>query len=526
MSVLQLVVQRHQAVVDLGADAAVAHVGVDAVGEVQRARAGGQVLDLAARGEDEDLVLEDVELEALHELGGVGHLALPVHELADPGQLGVVVTVDTRPFLVPPVGGDADLRDAVHRVRPDLDLQRLAVERHDRGVEALVAVALGHRDVVVELARDGPPERVHHPQGGVAVAQLLDEDADGVHVVDLAELGALALHLLGDAGDVLGAAGQLGIDACFAERPVEDGHGPLDVPLPGAAAGLELGRQLAVFGRLEDLEGEVLQLPLHLPDTQTLGQRGVDLLRLASDADLLLVRQRAQRAHVVEPVRQLDEDHPDVLGHGQEHLADVLGLLLLVRQRAELGQLGHAVDETRDVRPEPLLEVAEVIVGVFGDVVEQRRGHGHGVDPELGQDLGGGERMGDVRLTGRPFLALVRLGREAVRPFDGLEVGLRVVLVDGLEQAARRRLDGARRPAGSRARGARRRAPTLDRGRRRRIDGHGGQCTPRSRALPGSLRSLARRALGHATHGRDARADPGPGRTCRDAAGAGRRTCV
>ena len=372
VAVLQLVVQRHEAVVDLGADAAVAHVGVDAVGEVERARARRQVLDLAARREDEDLVLEDVELEALHELRGVGHLPLPVHELAHPGQLGVVVAVDARAFLVAPVGGDAHLRDAVHGVGPDLDLERLAVEGHHRGVEALVAVALGHGDVVVELAGDGPPQRVHDAERGVAVLELVDQDADGVHVVDLAELGALALHLLGDAGDVLGPAGQLGLDAGRAERLAKDRHGPLDVALAGAAARLELGRQLAVLGRLQDLEGEVLQLPLDLPDAQALGQRGVDLLRLAGDADLLLVRQGAQRAHVVEPVGELDEDDADVLRHGQEHLADVLGLLLLVRQGAELGELGHAVDEARHVGPEALLEVAEVVVGVLGDVVEQR----------------------------------------------------------------------------------------------------------------------------------------------------------
>ena len=65
---LQAVVERHEAVVDLRADRPVADVGVDPVGEVERRRAGRQVLDVALRGEDEDLVLEDVELDALDEL--------------------------------------------------------------------------------------------------------------------------------------------------------------------------------------------------------------------------------------------------------------------------------------------------------------------------------------------------------------------------------------------------------------------------------------------------------------------------
>ena len=129
VAVLEPVVERDEPVVDLGADAAMADVGVDPVGEVERRRAGRQVLDVAARGEHEDLVLEDVELDPLDELGRVGDLALPVHELAQPGELGVVLAIGPAAFLVAPVGGDADLADLVHRVGPDLDLERLALAR-------------------------------------------------------------------------------------------------------------------------------------------------------------------------------------------------------------------------------------------------------------------------------------------------------------------------------------------------------------------------------------------------------------
>ena len=170
------------------------------------------------RREHEDLVLEDVELDALDELRRVADVALPVHELAQPGELRVVLAVGLRAFLVAPVGGDADLADLVHRVGPDLDLERLAVEGDHRGVEGLVEVVLGDRDVVVELARDRPPQRVDDAERRVAVRDVVDEDPDRVDVVDLAELGALALHLLPDAVDVLRAALELGLDAGVASR--------------------------------------------------------------------------------------------------------------------------------------------------------------------------------------------------------------------------------------------------------------------------------------------------------------------
>ena len=229
----------------------------------------------------------------------------------------------------------------------------------------------------------------------------------------------------------------------------------IDVGLAALAPGVEELGQLAEALGLERLEGQVLELPLHLPDPEPLGERGVDLHRLAGDALLLLGRQAVQRAHVVEPVGELDEHDPDVLGHRQQHLADVLGLLLLVAVGAELGQLGHAVDELGDLGAELLLDVGQAELGVLGDVVEEGGLDRDRVDPELGQDLGRGDRVRDERLAGRPLLALVRGDREIERPPDRFEVGAGVLLEDrGVEGRAQRLEIGARRPCDRRGRRA------------------------------------------------------------------------
>jgi hypothetical protein len=134
------------------------HIGVDAIREVERRRVARQVLHVALGRKDEHLVLEEIELDALHELGGIGHLALPVDQLPHPGELLVVAPVAPTPLLVAPVGGDARLRHLVHLVGPDLDLERLRLGADDRGVQALIHVRLGHGDVVVELARHRAPQ--------------------------------------------------------------------------------------------------------------------------------------------------------------------------------------------------------------------------------------------------------------------------------------------------------------------------------------------------------------------------------
>jgi hypothetical protein len=84
-------VQRHDLAVDARADAAVADLRVDLVGEVQRGRAGGQRLDLALGREDEDLLVEEVDLQRLHELLGVLEVLLPVEHVAQPLELLLAV---------------------------------------------------------------------------------------------------------------------------------------------------------------------------------------------------------------------------------------------------------------------------------------------------------------------------------------------------------------------------------------------------------------------------------------------------
>ena len=101
--------------------------------------------------------------------------------------------------------------------------------------------------------------------------------------------------------------------------------------------------------RIELHEREVLELPLDFPDTETMRERRVDVEGLAADAQPALGGVPVDRAHVVEPVTELDEHHAHVLGHGHEHLADVLGLVRLGAAHVDLAELGDAVDELRDL---------------------------------------------------------------------------------------------------------------------------------------------------------------------------------
>jgi hypothetical protein len=115
----------------------------------------------------------------------------------------------------------------------------------------------------------------------------------------------------------------------------------------------------------------------------------------------------AQRAHVMQAVGELDEDDPDVVGHGQEHLADVLGLPLLGAGGGHVAQLGHAGDDVRHVRAEKLQEVLRCRAGVFENVVQDAGGDTDDVQPHVGQNVGHLEGVHEVGLAGQAYLPCV-----------------------------------------------------------------------------------------------------------------------
>ena len=67
------------------------------------------------------------------------------------------------------------------------------------------------------------------------------------------------------------------------------------------------------------------------------------------------VRTALKRAHVVQPVRELDDQHANVLAHRQDQLAEILRLLGAVRLQFQPGELGDAVDQPGHLGAEALL---------------------------------------------------------------------------------------------------------------------------------------------------------------------------
>ena len=192
--------------------------------------------------------------------------------------------------------------------------------------------------------------------------------------------------------------------------------------------GFDGGHDLLVGVRLQVLERQVLQLVAHLPHSQAMGDGRVDLGGLAGDALLALRAEEAESAHVMETVRQLDQNDADVLHHGQEHLADALGLALLGGEEIELGELGHAIHAARHLFAELFANLLDGHAGILHHVVQQTGLDGDRIHAHVGEDESDGGRVDHVRLAGIARLPLVPLAGEAECPVESRQIVLGTVV--------------------------------------------------------------------------------------------------
>jgi hypothetical protein len=205
---------------------------------------------------------------------------------------------------------------------------------------------------------------------------------------------------------------------------------------------------------VEVLEAQLLEFAEQGVQAEAVRDRRVDLERLARDPPALLRIDRVERAHVVQPVRELDQHDAHVARHRQQHLAEVLRLRLLGRGELQLVELGDAVDQVGDHGAEALDQLLLGDAGVLEDVVQQRGLDRGAVEPPVREDLGDRERVRDVRGAAAAELPQVSLVGEAERVLDLLHVARRQVLLDAVGQrgdgryAVVRFLGGFRAPDG------------------------------------------------------------------------------
>ena len=186
--------------------------------------------------------------------------------------------------------------------------------------------------------------------------------------------------------------------------------------------------------RIEHAERQVFEFLAHLLHAHAAGERRIDVERLLGDAAARRRRHELQRAHVVQAVGELDQQHADVVGDRQQQLAQVLGLLGLARHQFQPLQLGEALDQRADLVAEHLVDLGAGGLGVLDGVVQQRRDDGGVVELEVGEDRRDFERMREIRIAGGAGLLAMRLHGVDIGAVQQVFVGVGIVGPDPLDQ--------------------------------------------------------------------------------------------
>ncbi len=137
--------------------------------------------------------------------------------------------------------------------------------------------------------------------------------------------------------------------------------------------------------RLEITKAQIFQFLLDPVQPQAVGKRSIDIHRLTGNGNLLVRLLKLKRAHVVLTVGQFDNGDTNVMRHGQNHLADIFSLSLLLGVERHLADFCHAVDDIRNLFPEFHLKLINGCAGILHCVMQQPGRHGVPVKPHLGQ---------------------------------------------------------------------------------------------------------------------------------------------
>ncbi len=360
--------QRNHAAVDLGTDRLVAERGVDGVGEIDRGRTLGQLDQLALGREGEDPILIHCHPGMLEQFLGAVGMVEDFDKILDPRYLDVV---DRPALLVGPVGGETPFGLGVHHIVANLDLDPHLRIVDDRGMQRSIAIALGGRDEVFEPPGHHRPALLNKAQRPVTILDLVDDHPERHHVGQLLEADVALGHLFPDREGVFFAPGDFGFKSMVGEVELQAEADPADQI---AAAGMELVEPPPDRGEcvgLDLLERQRLHLGHHVIHADPLRKRGIDIHRLPGDATaLLLGGDVVEGAHVVQPVGQLDEQDANVARQREQEFAEVFRGALIFGLGLDLRQLGHPVDQPRDIGAEQFLDLFMGGDGILDRVVE------------------------------------------------------------------------------------------------------------------------------------------------------------
>ena len=253
----------------------------------------------------------------------------------------------------------------------------------------------------------------------IAFFDRSDDDAKCGDVVDLIEIKFLVSHLPVDAVDLFDAAADLPLDVILVKFLHQ---GPLDFvdvarPLLLSPGDLFLDFFVEIGAKVS--KSQIFQLQPDPVDSEPVGQRCVDVKGFLGDLHLFLRGVILQGPHVVEPVGQFDQDNPDILDHGKNHLSEIFGLIFFRRSNGDAADLCQTIDQLGDFVTEVFPYLFKGGQCILHGIMKEAGGHAGDIQLELSQDSGHFHGMDQIGFSRRDGPGQGGPWQRRRRPFSG-----------------------------------------------------------------------------------------------------------
>ncbi|MNC30052.1 hypothetical protein D3C75_783240 [compost metagenome] len=333
-------IQRYNSSIHFGADRPVPNLCMNPEGKIERHRTSRKLYNLTFGCKNKHEVREKVHLQRFNEFLRILGFMLQLQNLAEKRHPVLRIDVIAAAFLVSPVSRNPELGSPVHLPRADLHFCRLSARTHHSGVQRLVHVRFGHGNIILETARHRLPKSMNNPECGITILNIVDDNADGKQIINFIELLVLGVHLVIDTVNMLRTPGQIPFDPHFVQFGTDAADHAVDELFPFRPLLVDQVGNAVILLRVQITEGNILHLPFNRGNPQTVRNGTKNLQRFIRNTALAFFGLIFKGTHIVQAVRQLNHNHPDILSHSDEHFAVVLVLLLFLGAEANAFQLG------------------------------------------------------------------------------------------------------------------------------------------------------------------------------------------
>ena len=174
---------------------------MNSIGKVNHSGTLWQPDHIPARRKYKNLLRCNIGFNGFYNVLYIIGVLLRFQQLPDPRQALIQRILTLHADLVFPVRRNTVFRSVMHIPGTDLHFKRHAFFIQHSGMQRLIHVLLGSRDIVLKAIRDRPQHIMDDPQNVVALRYSIYNNAHRINIVNLIKGAALNIHLTVDAID-------------------------------------------------------------------------------------------------------------------------------------------------------------------------------------------------------------------------------------------------------------------------------------------------------------------------------------